>query len=137
MQRNVQRSLEIHGVVIAYTGYRAEVGLKFPYFTSYLLTLHSFQSTYSADSHLWGCVANGAAEMSCIRSKPLSRKSCMAQAAEEGWEGCGPQSWEVLSGEWERELLGLAFSWEPSHSVTTPCSGTVLSVIWAPKKDHI
>jgi len=30
---------------------------------------------------LVGYVANGAAETSCIRMKPLSRKSCMAQAA--------------------------------------------------------
>lgn len=42
----MQRKPEIRVVIITYTLYRAEGGLKSPYFILYLLTLHSFLFTH-------------------------------------------------------------------------------------------
>lgn len=42
----MQRKPEIRVVIIAYTLYRAEGGLKSPYFILYLLTLHTFLFTH-------------------------------------------------------------------------------------------
>lgn len=78
----------------------------------YICSCSSFLSTCYAGGHLWGCVANRATEMSCVRRTPLLGNKCMAQAAKQSWEGCRLQIWEVLSGGWKRELLGLDFSQE-------------------------
>lgn len=95
MQGNVQRRLEICGVFVAYIGYRTEVGLKFPYLTSYLLTLHSFLCTYRADSHVGGLAANGATEMGCVRSKTSLQKELYGTGCRGGLGGTG---WRIVEG---------------------------------------
>lgn len=102
MQGNGQRRLEIHGVFVSYICYRTEIGL-FPYLTSYPLTLHSFVSTHYADSHMGGIAANGATEMSCVRSETSLQKELYGKDCRRGLGGLwatelGGAGWRMVEG---------------------------------------